>query len=104
MTNTVPRRALTMADVRERHAELIAVGRRHGVDHIRVFGSVVRGDADHVSDLDLLVDVQPGYGLLALSAFALDVEGLLHVPTQVTTPKGLKPRIRDRVLAEAVEL
>ncbi len=104
MIDPVPRRALTMADVRPRHAELIGPGRRHGVDHIRVFGSVVRGDADEVSDLDLLVDVQPARGLLALSAFTLDVEDLLQVPTQVTTVKGLKPRIRDRVLAEAVEL
>lgn len=90
--------------MRARRAEMIGLGRRHGVDHIRIFGSVARGDANEVSDLDLLVDVQPDQGLLALSAFALDVEDLLHVPTQVTTVKGLNPRIRDRVVAEAVEL
>jgi len=72
------------------------------VRNIRVFGSVARGEADTASDLDLLVDVLPGHGLLALSAFAADVEDTLHVLTQVVTLAGIKPRIRARIVAEAV--
>jgi len=83
-------------------AALEEIGKRYGVRNIRVFGSVARGEADTASDLDLLVDVLPGHGLLALSAFATDVEDTLHVLTQVSTLAGIKPRIRARIVAEAV--
>lgn len=69
-----------------------------------MFGSVARGEAGQASDLDLLVDVEPGVHLIDLAEFALDVEALLGVHTQVVTIAGLKPRIRQRVLAEAVPL
>jgi len=98
------RRAVTLEDVRRQRDEIIAIGQRHGVSNIRVFGSVARGQADAHSDLDLLVDVRRGTGVLALSAFAGRVEELLGVQTQLATVEGLKPRIRDRVLAEAVRL
>jgi hypothetical protein len=48
--------------------------------------------------------VSPGHGYLDLTGFALDVEDLLGVLTQVATPAGLKPRMRERILAEAVPL
>lgn len=56
------------------------------------------------NDLDLLVDVLPGGGLLALSAFAGEVDDLLQVFTQVATVKGLRPRVHARMLAESVPL
>ncbi|MFZ5851984.1 MAG: nucleotidyltransferase family protein [Actinomycetota bacterium] len=80
------------------------MGERHGLTNIRVFGSVARGEADERSDLDLLVDPGPNASLFTLTAFALDVETVLHVFTQVATPNGLKSRIKERVLAEAVPL
>lgn len=97
-----PRRRVTVEELRTRREEIIAIGERYGVSNIRVFGSVARGEADERSDLDLLVDVAPGHGLLAMAGFALDVEELLGVFTQVATEQGIKKRIRDRVLAEAV--
>lgn len=72
--------------------------------NIRVFGSVARGEATADSDLDLLIDVGEGRGYFAMSGFALDVEELLGVFTQVATVNGLKKRIRDHVLAEAVAI
>jgi len=62
------------------------------------------GEATPVSDLDLLVDVDRGHGYFDMAGFALGVEDELGVMTPVTTPGGLKPRIRDRVLREAVAL
>ena len=56
------------------------------------------------SDLDLLVDVERGHGYFDMAGFALGVEDELGVMTQVATPGGLKLRIRDRVLREAVAL
>jgi hypothetical protein len=52
--------------------------------------------------VDLLVEADPETSLWGLSGFALDVEELLNVFTQVATPSGLKARIRDRILADAV--
>jgi predicted nucleotidyltransferase len=96
------RGAVTLDDVRRHCAELAAIGERYGVENIRVFGSVARGEADESSDLDLLVDVLPGLGLLAMSALAGESGDPLRVFTRVATVNGLRPRIRARVLAEAV--
>lgn len=80
------------------------IGLRYEVENIRVFRSIARGEADESSDFDLRVDVLPGCGLLAGSAFAGKVEDRLHVPTQVATLNVLNPRIRERILTEAVPL
>jgi predicted nucleotidyltransferase len=101
---TASRRAVTLEELRDHRDELTAIGKRHGVENIRVFGSVARGKADERSDLDLRVDPGRDASLFTLAAFALDVEALLDVFTQVATPAGLKLRIRDRVLAEAVPI
>jgi predicted nucleotidyltransferase len=97
-----PRRAVSLAEVRRHRAQILTIGQRFGVRNIRVFGSVARNNADSDSDLDLLIDVAPGHGYFDMTGFALEVEDLLGVFTQVATVNGLKLRIRDRVLAEAV--
>lgn len=103
MTGLTRRAApLTLEELRGHRVEIEEISARHGVTNIRVFGSVARGEADVQSDLDLLVDVLPGHGLLALSAFAGEVEERLHVIIQVAKVNALKPRIRERVIVEAV--
>jgi uncharacterized protein len=97
-----PRRRVTLGELRAHRDEIYAIARRYGVRNIRVFGSVARDDADDNSDLDLLIDVDSGHGLFSMAGFALDVEDLMGVFTQVATVAGLKPRIRDRVVAHAV--
>lgn len=96
------RQSVTLSDVRAHREQILALGRRSGVGNIRVFGSVAHGDAGAESDLDLLVDVEPGRGYVDLATFALAVEDLLGVLTQVATVNGLKPRLREQVLADAV--
>jgi uncharacterized protein len=88
-----------LARVRE---QILAVAARHGAGNVRVFGSVARGDADAASDIDFLVDFEPGRSLLDLAALLVDLEDLLGHPVDVVTEPGLKARIRQRVLAEAV--
>jgi predicted nucleotidyltransferase len=99
-----PRRAVTLEEVRAHRAEIERLGGRYGVRNIRVFGSVGRGDAGATSDLDLLVEVERGHGYFDMAGFALGVEDLLGVFTQVATAEGLKSRLRERVLGEAVAL
>ena len=97
-----PRRRVTLDEVRRVREQLYAAAEANGIGNVRVFGSVARGDDDGNSDLDLLVDVEPGRGLFAMGEFAFAVEELLGVFTQVVTVSGLKARLHDRVLAEAV--
>jgi uncharacterized protein len=104
MTVDAPRRAVTLSEVRAHRYEIQQSANRHGVRNVRIFGSVGRGEATPDSDLDLLVDVDSGHGYFDMAGFALEVEDLLGVLTQVATVAGLKSRIRDRVLAEAVRL
>ncbi len=80
------------------------IGKVHGVYHIRLFGSVARHEADEKSDIDLLIEMEPGRSLFDLSGFLVDVEELLNWPVDAVTEKGLKPRIRDQVLREAIPL
>src|SRR2546429_5070329 len=99
-----PRRRVTVAELRSRRDEIYEIAARYGVSNIRVFGSVGRGDADEHSDLDLLIDVDQDHDLWDLVGFANDVEVLLGVYTKAVTVPGLKPWIRDRLVAQAVML
>ena len=84
--------------------QILEAASRRGLGDVRVFGSVARGDAIETSDVDLLVAPGADTTLFDLSGFALDVEEIVGRHVDVATPRGLKARIRDRVLAEAVAL
>jgi predicted nucleotidyltransferase len=90
--------------VRRRRAEILRLAARYGASNLRVFGSVARGDASSVSDVDLLVEFEPGRSLLDLVGLELDLQDLLGLHVDVATVASLKDRIRPRVLAEAVPL
>jgi uncharacterized protein len=75
-----------------------------GARNVRVFGSVARGDADERSDIDFLVDLEPGRSLLDLGGLNLDLERLLGSKVDVVSSRGLRDRVRERVLREAVAL
>lgn len=91
-------------ELRNRRDEILHMAAQHGARHIRVFGSVARGDADERSDVDFLVDLENGRSLLDLGGLLMDLQALLGRPVDVVTEKGLKSRIRNRVLDEAVSL
>lgn len=67
----------------------------------RVFGSVLRGEDNDGSDLDLLVDPLPGATLFDLGGLQIELEMLLGVPVDLLTPGDLPKNFRDLVLAEA---
>jgi uncharacterized protein len=87
----------------EKRSEILRLAETHGARNVRVFGSVVRGDNREDSDLDLLVEFDPGRTLFDLIALKLDLESLLGVRVDIETPNSLR-YIRDRVLAEALRL
>ncbi len=84
--------------------EIIRIAAEHGAHNIRVFGSVARNEADSESDIDFLVEFEPGTSLLTHAGLVVALEDLLGRKVDVAPEKSLKQRIRDRVLAEAVPL
>lgn len=95
---------MNLAELREHRDRIAAIAADHGVVAVRVFGSVARGDAGEQSDVDLLVELEQGRSLFDLGAFVSDVQQLVGAPVDVVTPNGLRRRIRDRVVREAVAL
>jgi hypothetical protein len=75
-----------------------------GVRELSIFGSLVRGDATEASDVDVLVDYEPGTPLSFFRVCELryKIEDLLGAQVDVVTTGGLRPEIRDEVLSEAI--
>lgn len=88
--------------LRSRRQDVLALARKHGASSVRVFGSVARGTARPDSDVDLLVEMEPGRSIFDLIALEQDLAELLGRPVQVVSAAGLKPRVMERVLSEAV--
>lgn len=95
---------LTLEAVRSKRGRLLDLAAWHGARNVRVFGSVARGEADAASDLDLLVDLEPGRSLIDLGALLADLECELGVRVDVITEAGLRPALRARALRDAVPL
>lgn len=90
--------------LRDKREAMLRIAASHGASHVRVFGSVARGEATPVSDVDLLVELEPGRSLLDHIALQQDLEDLLGRKVDVLTENALHWYVRDRVLAEAVPL
>lgn len=99
----VPTTALGHALAANRSALLAAAAGRRA-QNVRVFGSVARGDTAEHSDVDLLVTLDREASLLDLIGFQCDAEDILGVKVDVGTPEGLRPHVRDEVLADAAKL
>lgn len=90
--------------LRQRRKAIIQAAEARRAHNIRVFGSVARGDDVDSSDVDLLVDLDDGVGLLDLIGLQRELTELLGVHVDVVPDDSLKPRMRERVLREAVPL
>jgi len=90
--------------LRLKREQILEIAVRHGVTHIRVFGSVARGDDRTDSDVDLLVRAGPKTTAWFPGGLVVELEKLLERPVQVVTERGLNDLLRDRILAEAVPL
>ena len=88
--------------LKEKREEILRTAARHGARNVRVFGSVARGEADAQSDIDLLVEFEPDRSLLDHAALWLELQELLGCKVDVVSEGGLKARIRDRVVREAL--
>lgn len=94
----------SLTDRRNRRSEILEVARARGACRVRVFGSVAGGDATEVSDIDFLVDLEEGRGLLDLGGLLMDLRDLLGHDVDVVTESGLRSRVGSRALVDAVDL
>ena len=90
--------------LKEKREDILRIAAKHGARNVRVFGSVVRGEAQPDSDVDFLVDMEPGRTLLDMGGLLMDLRDALGQEVDVVTERGLKTRIRERVLKEAMPL
>ncbi len=90
--------------IEENRQKILEIAAEHGAYDVRIFGSVARGEADETSDIDLVVKMEPGRSLMDLGGLVFDLQELLGVKVDVVTENGLRERIREQVMREAVPL
>ncbi len=83
---------------------IIKIAQRNNAVNIRVFGSMVRGDAESDSDVDLLADLDINTSLLDRIAITQEIEDLLGRKIDLVTPDKLHRVIKDRVMKESIPL
>jgi uncharacterized protein len=94
--------AVTLEELRARRDEILQIASSHGASNVRVFGSVARGEASANSDVDLLVEFEPGRSLVDLTGLMLELGDVLGCKVDVGTQ--VREVIRDRVERDAVPL
>ena len=90
--------------LRQRRRSVLACAARHGASNVRVFGSAARGEDQAESDIDLVVDLDRRTGLFSLEALRRELSEILGVSVDVAPSDSLRPRVREAVEREAVQL
>ncbi len=87
--------------LRSSREDILKIAAKNGACNVRIFGSVARGEAGENSDIDLLVELEPGRSLLDLAKLVVELEDLLNRKVDVVTEQGLYWLLRRRILTEA---
>ena len=87
--------------IQHNRKDILRLAKRYGVTEMRIFGSVARGEDTPESDIDFLVEMEPGRSLFDLGGLLMDLENLLGCKVDVLTEKSLHWYIREKVLNEA---
>ena len=95
---------VALSNILSRRDEILRIAARHGAHDVRVFGSVVRGEAGKDSDVDFLVRLDDDRSLIDHIALMQDLEDFFGCKIDVVTEEALHWLVRDHVLAEAVPL
>ncbi|NYT02780.1 MAG: nucleotidyltransferase family protein [Methanosarcinales archaeon] len=90
--------------LKEKRNKILAIAAAHGARSVKVFGSAARGEARPDSDLDLLVEMEPGRSLLDIGRMVMDLQDLMGCKVDIVEPEGLHWYIREKILREAVSV
>ena len=83
----------------EKRRKMIPIMKRFGVKKASVFGSFAEGRQKNGSDIDLLVDFEPGRSLLDLSGLKLELESLFGREVDIVTRRAIHPLLRKAILS-----
>ena len=95
---------MTKIDVLSKRKDILSLARQHGAASIKIFGSVVRGEEQLNSDVDFLVRMEKGRSLLDMGGLLMDLQDLLGCKVDVISENGLRSRIKEHVLQEAMPI
>lgn len=90
--------------LKEKRKEILKIAEKRGARNVRIFGSVARGDCGPESDVDFLVELDKGTTLLQHNALVRELQDLLGCKVDVVSDRGLRERIRERVMREATPI
>jgi uncharacterized protein len=94
---------LTLDELRSRRDEILRIAQHRGAHHVRVFGSAARGDAGINSDVDFLVEMEPGRSVLDVSELILDLEEILGRRVDMVEVRQPSP-LAEQILRGAIAL
>jgi uncharacterized protein len=95
---------MKIEELKERREKILDIAERHGARRVQIFGSLARAESERHSDVDFLVELEPGKSLLDLIAMKQDLEDLLECKVDVVTKRAVSPYIRDEIVAQAISL
>jgi uncharacterized protein len=90
--------------LRQRREEIIVIARQHHADNIRLFGSVARGNERLDSDVDFLVDFQPGSTLFDQIALIEELSNKLGRKIDVISSRALNRHLAQKIKQESIAL
>ncbi len=90
--------------LKEKRERILEVAAKYGAYNVRIFGSMVRGEANDKSDIDFLVQLEPRCGLFDWLHLEEDLEKLLGKRVDVIQEEAMKGKMRERALKEAIPL
>lgn len=93
-----------METIEEIRRAVLPVLRKYGVKRASLFGSLVRGEMDEKSDIDILVEFEGRKSLLNLAGLKMELEEKLKREVDVLTYKSLHPLLREKILEEKVDI
>ena len=95
---------MKLEELRSHKEAILALAAKYKAQHVRVFGSVARGDAKPQSDIDLLVEFQPDASLLDESNLDIALKKLLKCKVDLLGDDVMRPEFRPFILRDAIPL
>jgi len=90
--------------IQQQKKNILAIARQHGIIRLRIFGSIIRGEETPQSDIDLLVELEPGRSMLDLGGALIRLQELLGRKVDIVTERGLHWYLKEKITQEAVPL
>lgn len=95
---------MDLSDILSQKDKIKSIAEKYGASNVRVFGSFVRGDMRADSDVDFLIEMEKGRSFFDRASIQLELEKMLNCKVDVVSVRGLKERVRENILKEALPL